>query len=123
MKSKSTIQPFSHARKFVSVGLMIFALAFLTVSNAFLYPDTGIETNISVNDQDPNECGKKTNNANNMAEERAETGSNSLSEYLHDHAEMGHPFDDDVLRHNKCNHIGDCLSLSFELNTPPPELS
>ena len=113
------------ARKFLSVGLMVFALAFLTISNVFIYPDTEGLVQIAQSDDLPAPPGPDNdtseNNANNMAEERAESGSNSLSEYLHDHSEIAHPATDAYLTHHKFHFTGKSLAVHFELNTPPPE--
>lgn len=125
MKPSNGISTLSTLRKFLSVGLMIFALGFLTVSNAFLYPDKdGLIGTILIGDAEESPLSTQdTPNANNMAEERAESGVNSLSEYIHDQAELAHPSSGDKLRHEKCHYIGDCLTVHFELTTPPPELA
>jgi len=124
MKASKSIFSRSNVRKFLSVGLMIFALSFLTVSNAFLYPDTdGFIGAMLLGDAEETPLSEDIPNANNMAEERAETGVNSLSEYLHDTAELNYPGAGNKLRHNKCQYIGDCMMVHFELTTPPPELA
>lgn len=134
--------------KMLAACWMIFALGFLTASNAFLYPDTeglikistpshqhlpfpqSAPTDFSESAQDAGTTtenfppigsdGTDTNNANNTAEERAESG-NSLSEYLHQAAILyQYPFSG-VFVPNGVHPTEKCLPLVFELNTPPPE--
>jgi hypothetical protein len=105
--------------KFVSCILMMFALAWLTVSTPFVYAS---QQQVAAQKAAANGTDTKggSNPFANTIEEKPEGGANTLSEYLHDAHEHFHyvPAPEE---YSKCHSFDLYYAFHPELISPPPE--
>jgi hypothetical protein len=104
--------------------LMITALLWLTVSAPFVYAAQQASMQLSTLNHSKGSGGDSEsaglNPFANTTEERPESGSNTLSEYLHDiHLHL--QYDDVPEEHHKCHPSDLYYAFHPELNSPPPE--
>ena len=100
---------------------MVFTLLWLTISTPFIYAAAQQQqqtcaSNTLADEESPTD---ETNPFGNTTEEKAESGSNSISEYLHHMHELVHPAG--TLHKHKSSHDVDVyVAFHGELLTPPP---
>lgn len=115
-KTKPAYYLFKHK---LSSVLMIVALLWLTISIPFVYAaQTSHQALFSLlgEDQPEEEC---PNPLTNTTEERAESGLNNLSEYLHEAHSLEHGFII-LTKFEKCHADGLYFAFHPELHSPPP---
>jgi hypothetical protein len=116
-KTKPTYYLFKHK---LSSVLMMVALLWLTVSIPFVY---AAQTShhalftLTCEDQPDEEC---SNPLTNTTEEKTESGSNSLSEYLHEAHSLEHGFII-IAKYEKCHADDLYFAYHPELTSPPPD--
>jgi hypothetical protein len=95
---------------------MMLALLWLTISLPFVYEAQQITQEV-VSDQGADNTG---NLGNNSTEEKTESGSNSISEYLHDHNLPAYN-SYDLYKAYRAHAHGLYSAFKPELILPPPE--
>lgn len=118
MRRKST----NNLHRFLSCAIMVLALLWLTVSTPFVYSQQqmllqqNIEADISI------ELEEEANPFANTTEEKTESGSNTLSEYLHD-LHLHEQYTIGLAKFTKCHPSDLYYAFHPELISPPPESS
>jgi hypothetical protein len=99
--------------------LMLFALAWLTVSTPFVYADQQAKKEVAK--QLSLACDEDNGNPlSNSNEEKTESGVNTLSEYLHEMHVSHRPFSV-IDKYYKCHPSELYFAYHPELLSPPPE--
>jgi hypothetical protein len=106
----------SSPAEMISCIIMVLALLWLTISLPYVYEAQQITKEV-VSDQGADNTG---NLGNNSTEEKTESGSNSLSEYLHDHNLLTYN-SYDLCKGYKAHAHGLYSAYQPELILPPPE--
>jgi hypothetical protein len=121
MKNQKTIQ---QRGRIIAALLMITALLWLTVSAPFVNAAQQAGEQLSTLNNSKGSGGDDEsaglNPFANTTEERPESGSNTLSEYLHD-MHMHMEYVDVLEEHHKCHSSDLYFAFHPELNSPPPE--
>jgi hypothetical protein len=108
-----------HSGHRASSLVMLFALAWLTVSLPFVYKFQ--EEQKALTEQGSERGTECSNPLANTTEEKSEGGVTNLSEFLHElhHAHYPH---DELLRHRKLHSSDLYFAFHPELISPPPEV-
>ena len=107
-------------RHFVSSWVMLLALLWLTVSTPFVFAAQQQRSDIQKQLFDPTPEEECSNPFPNTTEEKTESGTSTLSEYLHDMAAQEHSFE--ILESFfKCHPSDLYFAFHPELLSPPPE--
>jgi hypothetical protein len=104
----------------VTAIFMVFTLVWLTISTPFVFAAAQQQqtcaSNTAADEESPAD---EINPFGNTTEEKAESGSNSISEYHHDMHELVHPAGT-LPKHNGCHDADVYVAFHGELLTPPP---
>lgn len=101
-----------------SALLMLGALLWLTISTPFVYSSRQA---MATEHQQKGKAAQQGLQLPGTTEERAETGINTLSEYLHEH-ELPCSLQPTLIEHNKWHIAHPYLSFHPEFHCPPPNL-
>ncbi len=105
----------------ISSIVMLCALAWLTVCLPIVYADQQLQKQTAQEQRADVPVEKNSNPLSDTNEERSEGGSNTLSEYLHDHPSSQHQTL--VIEQNhKCHSSELYFAYHPELISPPPEV-
>ena len=107
----------------VAATFMVIALLWLTVSipfvNAAQQQQKAYASNILADEETPCDDSNTTNPFGNTTEEKAESGSGTLSEYLHNIHELVHPAG--LSHQHNASHDADVyVAFHGEMLCPPP---
>jgi len=115
MKGNATYQ----IKQIVSAVIMVLSLAWLTISIPFVYESQhklACENSCGI----PGAMDEESSPFSNTTEEKTESGTNTLSEYLHDmhlHEQVGTV----LQKYSKCHPSDLYYAFHPELISPPPE--
>ncbi|MEI6947904.1 hypothetical protein V9K67_11970 [Paraflavisolibacter sp. H34] len=112
MKGSLSIQ------KIASAIFLMFLLAWLTVSTPFIYSSQQIKKELAKKQCEKVNCDDPISRT---TEEKAESGINTLSEYLHEHGVPERGMTMLIVRYFKCHPADLYFAFHPELLSPPPE--
>jgi hypothetical protein len=109
-------------KQLLSTIIMLVALAWLTVSLPFVYAGQQAQKAAEEKLQLQQPVEEDTNPLTNTTEEKTESGTNTLSEYLHDFHIIEHT-GALVVKYYKCHSSDLYFAYHPELISPPPDIA